>query len=76
MTPSTSPASDDLHDPVLASLRGALLEALDYARACVDNAIDHQQPIPASQAHALFTITQLLQRYLMAAACLDLQDRS
>lgn len=76
MTASTSPASSDLHGPVLASLRGALLEALDYARACVDNAIDHQQPIPARQAHDLLPITQQIQRHLLAAACLDLSDRS
>jgi hypothetical protein len=68
--------SDDLHSPVLFSLRLALLEALDYARACVDNAIDHQQPIPARQAHDLLQLTQQIQRHILAAACLDLQDRS
>jgi hypothetical protein len=67
--------SNDLHGPVLASLRDALLEALDYASASVDNAIDHKQPIPAQQAHALLPITQHIQRHLLAAACLDLQDR-
>jgi hypothetical protein len=76
MTPSSSPASDRIHAPVLANLRGALLEALDYARACVDNATDHQQPIPARQAHDLLQLTQQIQRHLMAAACLDLSDRS
>ncbi len=76
MTPSSSLASSDLHGPVLASLRGALLEALDYARACVDNAIDHQQPIPARQAHDFLQLTQQIQRHLLAAACLDLSDRS
>ncbi len=75
MTASSSPASDDLHGPVLANLRGALLEALDYVRACVDNATDHQQPIPARQAHDLLPITQQIQRSILAAACLDLSHR-
>jgi hypothetical protein len=75
MTPSSSPASDDLHGPVLASLRGALLEAIDYAKACVDNAIDHQQPITARHAHVLLNITQQIQRSILAAACLDLSHR-
>ena len=60
---------------MLASLRDALLEALDNASATADNATDHQQPIPASQAHALLFLTQRIQRHLLAAACLDLQDR-
>ena len=67
--------SDDLHSPVLFSLRLALLEALDYARACVDNATDHQRHISARQAHDLLQLTQQIQRHLLAAACLDLQDR-
>jgi hypothetical protein len=42
----------------------------------VDNATDHHQPIPARQAHDLLQLTQQIQRHLMAAACLDLSDRS
>ncbi len=75
MTPSSSPASDRIHGPVLVSLRSALHEALDFASATADNAIDHQQPIPARQAHDFLQLTQQIQRHLLAAACLDLSDR-
>jgi hypothetical protein len=76
MTPSTSPASDDLHGPVLRSLLSKLVESRNYSHAVSDNAIDHQQPITLTDAQLLLNVTHQIQRSILAAACLDLSDRS
>ncbi len=75
MTPSSSLASSDLHGPVLASLHNALIHALAHSMACMDNTTDHQQPITLSDAQLLLQLTHQIQRSILAAACLDLQDR-
>lgn len=76
MTASTSPASDRIHAPVLVQLGRTLHDALVTATAASDNAIDHRQPITTQQAHELLQLTQHIQRAILAAACLDLSDRS